>query len=468
MVYNRGMVATEEKSTSPLSQWAVRTVLILLFLGISYLALRYSLTKYTALGYSGEFCYYAEMATSLPDPDLSLTYSFNPFGHNAFGYSGFEGTDNFFHSIHFEPIKYLYAAIYGLSGRISLLFLFISLLYFSPLVYLAWAAPLKERSQQVMAVLWGLLYVLYPPTMEVVSFDLRPRTFLVPALAILLIAVLYRRPLWEKVLALLFLISAREEAILIAPFLILIDWLGAQPGKSRQKSTLTMVGIWLAGSAAAFAFFEWGGFEQRGKIFQSLADYWFWVIIAGLLGAGLLWLAIKYYRANADQPRSRWLLQLAAYLPIIALVGGSSLLAYLNAYNQASFSGLLKYLSSEFLYTARLSVLFSVLFGLVGLLWLGIKPRHKHFGNLALLGLVLASAAGLFMIYPQINAGYGKTLDRVLYPEHAAEVWQLRANTDQHNTAVLWDDQTMIAFCDYEHGYGLSRSPYYLVRDGKN
>jgi hypothetical protein len=114
--------------------WAVRAALILLFLGFSYWALRYSLTKYTALGYSGEFCYYAEMAASLLEPDLSLRYSFNPFGHNAFGYAGYEGAENFFHSIHFEPIKYLYAPIYGLSGRISLLFLFISLLYFSPLL----------------------------------------------------------------------------------------------------------------------------------------------------------------------------------------------------------------------------------------------------------------------------------------------------------------------------------------------
>jgi hypothetical protein len=445
--------------------WAVRAALILLFLGFSYWALRYSLTKYTALGYSGEFCYYTEMATSLLDPDLGLTYSFNPFGHNAFGYAGYEGTDNFFHSIHFEPIKYLYTLVYGLSEKISFLFLFISLLYFSPLLYLAWAAPIKERAQQFMAVLWGLLYVLYPPTMEVVSFDLRPRTFLVPAVVILLIAVLYKRPLWEKVLALLFLISAREEAILITPFIILIDWLGVQPGKSPRKSALTLVSLWLAGAATAFVFFEWGEFEQRGRIFLSLANYWFWVIIAVLLGAGLLLLAIKYYRSHTDQPQSRWPLQLAAYLPVIALVGGSSLLAYLNAYDQATLSGLLKYLSSEFLYTARLSVLFSVLFGLVGLLWLGIKPAHRRFGNLILLTLVLVSAAGLFTIYPQVNETYGKTLDRVLYPEHAAEIMQLRTETDIYNTIVLYDTHTMTAFCDYEHGYALERSPYYLVQD---
>ncbi len=452
-----------ENNQSPkntLSKWAVRAALIVMFLGFSYWGLRYSLTKYTALGFSGELCYYVETATSLLDPSLSPEHNFNPFGQNLFGYRGYEATENPLQSIHFEPLKFLYAPIYGLTGRISLLFLFISLLYFSPLLYLAWAAPLKDRAGQVMTLLWGLLYVLYPPTMEVVSFDLRPRAFLVPAIAILLTAALYKRPLWEKILALVFLIAAREEAILIAPFLILVDWLGTPPGKPRRQSALALSALWLTGTIAAFAFFEWSGFERKGSLIQSLSSHWVILLPAGLLFAGLLWWLVK-----ADRFQTPWRLQLAAYLPLLALMGGGGILAYLSAYDQTTFGGLLKYLSSEFLYTARLSTLFAVLFGLAGLLWTAIKPTQRRYGNLALLGLVLISAFGTIRIYPQIHANYGKSGDRVLYPEHAAEIWQLRADTDIITTAVLWDYNTMTAFCDYQNGYGLLRMPYFLVQD---
>ena len=454
------MVKTSQPPRSSLPKWAARAALILLFLGFSYWGVRYSLTKYTALGFSGEFCYYIEDAASLLDPDLSPEHNFNPFGQNLFGYRGYEATGNPLRSIHFEPLKFLYAPIYGLSGRISLLFVFISGLYFSPLLYLAWASPLKERSQQVMAVLWGLLYVLYPPTMEVVSFDLRPRTFLVPASVILLIAVLYQRPLWEKVLALVFLIAAREEAILIAPFLILANWLSMPPGKPRRRSMITLAALWLTGTFAALAFFEWGGFERKGGLIQSLAGHWSILLPTGLLFAALLWWLVR-----SERFPNPWRLQLAAYLPLLALMGGGGILAYLSAYDQVTFGGLLKYLSSEFLYTARLSTLFAVLFGLALLLWMGIKPAHRGYGNLALLALVLLSAYGTIHIYPQIDANYGKGGDRVRYPEHAAEVWQLRADTDRYATAVLWDYNTMTAFCDYQHGFGLPRLPYFLVQD---
>ena len=436
-----------------------------LFLWMGFQALQYNLYKYTSLGFSGEFCYYAEMATSLPDAILSEIYNFNPFGQNVFGYAGYEGTENFYQSVHFEPIKFIYALLYGLTGRFSALFLFLSLAYFSPLLYLALVVPLKDRSRQVMALLWAVIYALYPPVMEVASFDLRPRGLLGPALALLLITVLYRRPLWEKALALLFLFAVREEAILLAPFLILIDWLSTAPRKARRNSLAVLSAVWLLGTITALWFFEWGGFARSGKIAQVLAGNPGWAAAALVVGAGFLGWIVWIYRTRGSDPAVCRRLQLIAWLPILGLVGGGGLLAYFNAYETLSLAGLMKYLNAEFLYTARLSVLFAGLWGAVGLVWEGLRAKGRKITNYVFLGLVLLSAVGTVVISPRIKANFGKNIDRVLVPEHTAEVWDLRAQTDPYSTEVLWDYNTMTAFCDYEHSYGLERSPYFLVGD---
>ena len=79
--------------------------------------------------------------------------------------------------------------------------------------------------------------------------------------------------------------------------------------------------------------------------------------------------------------------------------------------------------------------------------------------------LAAVSAVGLYQIYPQIKADFNTDRDRYMVPEHAAEIWQLRDVTDRYTTEVLWDEATMFAFCDYEHGYGLHRLPYFVVQD---
>ena len=444
---------------------AVRVFLASLFLFVGYQAVRYSLYKYVSLGYSSEFCYYFEMAASLLDPHLSEVYNFNQFGQNIFGYAGLEGTAGFFQSVHFEPIKYLYAPLYSLTGRVSALFVFISALYFSPLLYLAWIAPLRSRSERWMAAVWGLLYVLYPPTMEVVSFDLRPRALLGPAMLLLLLAVLYRRPLWEKAAALVFLFLVREEAILIAPFLILIDWLGEDSRPKRRAALITLGVIWLAGTAAAFGFFGWSGFESRGRVFQTLGEHWPFFGVAGLLGLLLIALAVRHYRSHDQDQTARRRLQVIAFLALTALFFGGGVLGYYSAYQRTSISGLFKYLSSEFVYTARLSILFAALWGLVGLLWYNIAGRYRKIGVALMVVLAAVSAFGLYQIFPQIKADFNTDRDRYMVPEHAVEVWQLRDATDRNTTAVLWDEATMFAFCDYEHGYGLHRLPYFVVQD---
>ncbi len=444
---------------------AVRVFLVSLFLFVGYQAVRYSLYKYVSLGYSSEFCYYSEMAVSLLDPRLSEVYNFNQFGQNIFGYAGLEGTRGFFQSVHFEPIKYLYAPIYSLTGRVSALFVFISILYFSPLLYLAWIAPLKTGAERLMAAAWGLLYVLYPSTMEVVSFDLRPRILLGPAMLLLLLAVLYRRPLWEKAAALVFLFLVREEAVVIAPFLILADWLDEGPPSRRRTSLITLGAIWLAGTAAAFGFFEWSGFELRGEVIQTLGEHWLIVGAVAIFGLLLVILAVRCYRKNyRDDTTRRWL-QTAALLGLTALFFAGGILSYYSAYELTSIRGLFKYLSSEFVYTARLSILFAALWGFAGLLWYNMKERYRAIGA-AMMGVFAAiSAVSVSQVYPQIKANFNTDRDRYMVPEHAVEVWQLRDATDRYTTEVLWDEATMFAFCDYEHGYGLHRLPYFVVQD---
>lgn len=450
------------------SDWAklaVRVFLASLFLFVGYQAVRYSLYKYVSLGYSSEFCYYSEMTASLLDPRLSEVYNFNQFGQNVFGYAGLEGTRGFFQSVHFEPIKYLYAPLYSLTGRVSALFMFLAVLYFSPLLYLAWTAPLKTGAERLMAAAWGFLYVLYPPTMEVVSFDLRPRALLGPAMLLLLLAVLYRRPLWEKAAALVFLFMVREEAILIAPFLILVDWLSGDPMQPRRKSLFTLGAIWLVGAAAAFGFFEWSGYQPRGRIVQTLGEHWLVVSAAALLGMLVLIFAVRYYRSHHLDDTARRRLQAVALLGLTALFFAGGVLGYYSAYKSTSIPGLFKYLSSEFVYTARLSILFAAVWGLAGLLWYSTAERYRNTGAVLMVVLAAVSAVGLYQIYPQIKADFNTDRDRYMVPEHAAEIWQLRDVTDRYTTEVLWDEATMFAFCDYEHGYGLHRLPYFVVQD---
>ena len=102
----------------------------------------YAELKYKSLNFhTRDYAYYVQFSSKLLDSKMAKSYSLNPEGYNWLRYYGTEGVDNFHRSLHFEPIKYVYAVLYYFAPTPRVLFWLASLIYFLPVVYLAFAVP---------------------------------------------------------------------------------------------------------------------------------------------------------------------------------------------------------------------------------------------------------------------------------------------------------------------------------------
>ncbi len=440
-----------------------------IFFVIVVLATLFASYKFHALGYDGDLNFYLEFAAKWPDPNATDHYSFVSIGRNFFGLYGHDGGENMHKSLHFEPYKYLFGLVYYLFGGWRGVFALFTLIYFSPILYLALIHPLKNNTQIWRVFVFILLYIGYPSTLDTVTFDLRPRVLFAPFLILVLCAIYYRRPLWEQALLFAGLLAVREEAIIFGFGLALFHWLTHDNPKESRKFTL----LYLAGIVANLLFFlsvdypyneKFNLFIDAFKVLQAPGVAAL-AIIGSLLFVGVF---LYLYQARGQGKLPQWentikLLMVFFLLSAPLIV---EVIFYINADFQYTEFGKRRDFLLDFLWHSPHAAPL-----VLGAIWVGIfiwenRGGEKFNQTLNLLfGFAVLSVGWLTAQSLPITIQYlGRPDPQYIFtPASAADVWALRDMTDQDQTYILDDSFTHGAFYDYENVFPFTRLPWYFV-----
>lgn len=278
--------------------------LIALFAAMCVISFLFGVHKDAFVSPNADRVYYEEFYTRLWHPALPQSFSNPPPGTNVI-FGGPDGADGLNLGIHFEPLKYLAAAVFNIFGSMRAVELLYILLCFSPLLYGAWL--LRKGAGGMLLLVCLAAYALSPAAVPTATDDLRPYIVLLPALLMFFLAVLYRRPAWEKFLFLNVLLLAREEALVLA--LPVLAYMTVREynkdGISRASAGLWLNWLnwlnWLLWLLVNVAYFLWIAphYAVRGGWFALLhiaTGHPALAIAMGIVGVGALLCALYYRR----------------------------------------------------------------------------------------------------------------------------------------------------------------------------
>lgn len=397
-----------------------------------------AIRKQKSLGYhTRDYTYYAQFQAKLLDGGRSPRLSLNPYGRNLFGFRGVEGSTGLHQAIHFEPIKYLQAVVYALSGGPLGVYLFNALVFFSPALYLIFRMPQRSAWDRQFYGLAAGIYLLYPSSQLCATFDLRPFLFLLPFFFLCVLAVHARRSKLEAVALFNLPFLAREEALVLAPIAILYAYAKTQQEPSAGDRALLrpLVASYLAWLLASMAFFFWTGYPNSGTVWGVL------LLLALASGAGAAGIATAARRLG---PASEWLPPLVLSLAAIPL-----------AYRAEDLG------AERLLFDPRYTLCAGWALLVIVAAWPAIRGPRGRKGVLAGLTalLLLLLAANL---EPEGRSALAAHRVHAARAADAAIVFDLRRSLDPASSAVLADYTTHQAFFDFESVYALERLPWYL------
>ncbi|MEM1246246.1 MAG: hypothetical protein AAGK22_07730 [Acidobacteriota bacterium] len=378
-------------------------------------------TRFRALAYRPDFGFYHQFAARAGLAELGDRQTFNVQGNNMFGIVGREGQDHLHQAIHLEPIKYLDVLGFRLGAGPRWMFLWRSLLHALPLLFLLRASLASELASErkILLLLLGLAYVAFPSFLYHATFDLRPYQILAPALFCLFLAVVVELPGPWVFGALALALFAREEALLLAGFGVVLLQLLTPERRSLVKATCS---LWLAWLALTLGYMAWTGYSLQRSLPGS-------IVFAGAAVAALAAPLV----AGLRFPRIAQAMALAAPGGIVTL----SLLRDRWDHNLGWFYA--------FLHPRPFVVVPTVL---VAILWLADSwPRAAQRTAVA---LVLASL-GIHAVSQQAPLWqFGWQAER----GQAAElVFGTKDTLDPLRSKVLCDASTCQAFADFEHSF---------------
>ena len=403
-----------------------------------------------------DYNYFVEQAARLTDPNLEKKFALNIEGYNLLGLQGIEGVKSLYHAIHAEYFRYIYVILYAIFQNVLPLYIFYSLFFFLPIVYLAFLPHRDRRAHLFLWIGFSLLYLLFPATLNSVTSDLRPRMLFASAWSLAVLAVVYRRPFAEKLVSLGLLMAIREEGILLALFVIALNFLLMRGKPNRWRQTLIFLALVLAASGAFLAFMAWGEYQRVDNAYNPLnflttllSDPRLLASITLLLVtalAGLYWIK-KRFGFNA-------ILLPAIYLGAVGLTGVQWLrdtqraFISLNAAQATFWEYFLAAITNE---TTALTFYIAIL-GLV-LFWSSTRgqPRRLLTALIAALAAVFAFTTVAYMP-PQI-AQWRLNL------APARLVWDFVDQHDRYQTSLLLDYATYQAFYNFDQVIVYNRLP---------
>ncbi len=464
-------------------------LVVILYIGAVAVSVGFAEMKQDALAFhTRDYPFYLQFATKLLDSKISTkAYSINPEGYNVLFFSGTDGADGLHQSVHLEPMKYAYAALYSLTGSPRTLYAFVALVFFAPILYLTLVSPLDTVETRCFVVLLVLLYATSPASVEVSGFDLRPFAFLAPFFTLTMVAVTFRRPASEVLVPFAAMFLAREEALVLG--LIVIGYALVRVGEpaSRRALVAGLTVIWTSWLLVIVAYFLWTGYPNTLLTRLREASAYFETDPVAGLAAGvtatasvaLLWFFGRYLYRRA--PPKTEVLQVApcsAVLPprlLQFMRERSEALGSLNVIDMSRpvfaprfglpmasavvLPVILWSMATKSLHRRALIMASAVV--LLVILWsMATKSLHRRALISVAAVAVVASAA------VAVAAPFGALARMASYTSRgrpASEVIALRTVTDKYNTAILTDYATFQAFADYDRVYAYQRLPWYVA-----
>lgn len=434
---------------------AAAVYLVMVLLAVGLLGLKRQALRFHTRDYN----YFVEQAARLADPRLTNRFALNIEGYNFLGLQGIEGVKNLYHAIHAEYFRYTYAVIYRLFGSPLPLYLFYSLVFFAPLLYFAWLPrPTTPQSWQPV-VAFILLFCLFPATLYTVTADLRPRMLFAAAWPLAVLAVYAGRPFLEKLVFFGLLLGIREEGIILALFVIALNFLWMRDKPGRWLQTLVFLLLVFAAAGAFLAFMAWGGYNRIDRIYDPRN------VLAGLLGAnlpltwGLAGLAagLVVYVWLRRRHRSHALL-LLVYGAALLVTGLQTVRETVHWFGVQSELGPVSVwqVYVQVVTSPTGSLVFYLAILLAALLgdFLAGWVRRAWVYAVAVLALLFA-ATTLIVVPPQVAAWRANV-------SPARLVWDFTSTHDRLNTQVLVDYDTYQAFYNFEHVIVYNRLPLWI------
>ena len=404
-----------------------------------------------------DYAFYLQFATKLFDGRIEKVYSVNPGGENCLFLGGIEGTDSFHQTIHFEPIKYLYAVLYFFFGTPKILFLFISLVFFFPSLYAAFAIPMPTEQRMYMVLFISVLYILYPAAVFVPSYDLRPYIFLAPFFLLSFLSITFARPSWEIVLWFNVLFLAREEAIILAAVLLIYAFVHFRGGKPRLIAALCV--SWLFWLGVILLFMYWCGYPIKvvsppGK-FHTLKTALFLAaaILVCMMGIAAM-LCRRWLRAKLSSQKALEIVSFSTiFLPLAYMFGKKEI--------SGIISPTLNWLES-LLFSPRYFLYFVALLCLNIIFWQNAQRKVHEKTRIALFFVI-----GLLFFSIHIVSSHGvfQSLTRDEKERESTEkIWKIRDITDKYASTILADQYVYQAFADYRYIYVYDALPWHIVQ----
>jgi hypothetical protein len=183
-------------------------------------------------------------------------------------------------------------------------------------------------------------YALHPAVIYLLSFDLRPYTYLPVFFFLAALPVLLRRPAWETILAFNLFFLSREEAMILAGILVMVSLADNWHDRARfRRIAIPLTACWLAWIGLIYAYFLWTGYDSAYHVEQfTFAKLWafgfarflaLWpILLAGGLAvcvAGALWLLFMRRQYRRGSNPDVWL-----RLSLFSVVLGLLLLQFYN------------------------------------------------------------------------------------------------------------------------------------------
>lgn len=418
------------------------------------LSVVFALVKQRALDFhERDFPYYAQFDVRLFDGRYEPRYSLSPNGHDLFGFVGTEGARSLHQAIHFEPVKYVMAAVYRLTGHLAGPFALIAAMFFAPVLFLATRMPRRDRLDVAFAVLAAIAYALYPSALEAATFDLRPFSLLMPLFMLAALSVIFRRPRRETLFLFNALFLVREEALIFGVVVLLValavdQRLLSSPRSpdARRPPIEVMVACYVAWTAIEIAYFAWCGYGNVQPLAVPLA-------IAGfaLIGGGAVVLAARRLR------RGPGAMDRLLFLPPLTVM-----LVFPPLVLQQVFDRDLVNHPDLFFYAPMYALHAGcVLLALVAT-WSALRSlrARRTWVGIALALVVVALGA---LVAPSHRAPLSQLSLCRARSVDAEIVFDVRDETSPLVTSILTDQATFQAFYDYENVIVYERLPWHVV-----
>lgn len=410
-----------------------------------------SLLKLYSLNYYPDFSFYMEFTSKLFDNTLTNNYTIYPNGFNFFGYSGLDGLGNFHRSLHFEPIKYLYAIIFIIFNSPYAIFLLRSVLYFSPLLFIAFYFPINDRLDKYFIIILSTMLLVFPSSLPSVAHDLRPFSLITPVLLLLIFSIYFNRSHFEIFIFFNALFLIREEALLFSVIALLVY--SVKHGINKKNTTFITILIinWLFWIIIYYLYFNWADYDFA----IGLLSNYFSIIINPVINVFLLILLILTIFLM-----SSLLIQKLTGYNILKHVGFIYLLFFVSPlfyivgaeYHNIIRTPIpsLKLLTHQVIFDPRYNLLFILTVPFLFIIFSSIKKTMLRYGF-----IVLMSIGVIICLIIGINR-YNVNLIEERYNQ-CKPIYSFKNKVSSIQPKILTDKNTSQAFYNFESIYVIGR-----------